>query len=165
MSSLLTQAKDFEQKSKEQQQLTERELKSAFSAHVRSVNAELSESAKKIGHAIRAHEQNMEEAMSRSRESVITQAMRTWLYVVLTTLLLVATSSGVMWWQGNRIADNARELSRQQDALQRMNAKTWGVSYHEDQDGRFLVLPAGTRADMNWTMYGGKQHAVKLVTE
>lgn len=165
MSSLLTQAKDFEQKSKEQLQLTEQTLKTAFSGHVKSVNAELNESARQIVSAIRAHEQNMEEAMSRSRQSIITHSMKTWLNVVMTTLFLVATSGAVLWWQGNRIADNAREITRQQDALQRMNAKTWGVSYQEGQDGRFLVLPAGMAADTNWTMDEGKRHAVKLVQE
>lgn len=146
MSSLLTQAKDFEQKSKEQLQLTEQTLKGAFSGHVKSVNAELNESAKIISSAIRAHERNMEEAMSLSRQSILGQAMKTWLNVVVTTLFLVATSGGVLWWQGSRITDNAREIARQQEELSRMAGKTWGVTYQGGSDGRrFLVMPKGTK--------------------
>ncbi|MDK7227458.1 MbeB family mobilization protein, partial [Lactobacillus iners] len=62
MSSLLTLAKDLEQKSKAQQQRTGEMLKTAFSEHEQSVRAELSASAKRISAAIRAHEQGMSEA-------------------------------------------------------------------------------------------------------
>ena len=44
MNSLLTLAKDLEQKSKAQQQTTGEMLKAAFSEHEKSVRAELSES-------------------------------------------------------------------------------------------------------------------------
>ncbi|WP_213091112.1 MbeB family mobilization protein, partial [Escherichia coli] len=44
MNSLLTLAKDLEQKSKAQQQSTSEMLKAAFSEHEKSVRAELSES-------------------------------------------------------------------------------------------------------------------------
>ena len=55
MSSLLTLAKDLEQKSKAQQLHTGEMLKAAFSEHEKSVRAELSASAKRISDAIRAH--------------------------------------------------------------------------------------------------------------
>ncbi|WP_227648393.1 MbeB family mobilization protein, partial [Klebsiella pneumoniae] len=59
MISLLTLAKDLEQKSKAQQQSTGEMLKAAFSEHEKSVRAELSESGKRISAAIRVHEQGM----------------------------------------------------------------------------------------------------------
>ncbi|SCC64253.1 MbeB family mobilization protein [Kosakonia oryziphila] len=48
MNSILTLAKDLEQKSKAQQQTIGEMLKSAFSEHEKSVRAELSESEKRI---------------------------------------------------------------------------------------------------------------------
>ncbi|MFH5296152.1 MbeB family mobilization protein, partial [Campylobacter coli] len=53
MSSLLTLAKDLEQKSKAQQQSTGEMLRAAFSEHEQSVRAELSASAKRISDDIR----------------------------------------------------------------------------------------------------------------
>ncbi|NHW59149.1 mobilization protein, partial [Escherichia coli] len=48
MNSLLTLAKDLEQKSKAQQQNTGEMLKAAFCEHEQSVRAELSASARRI---------------------------------------------------------------------------------------------------------------------
>ncbi|MGK3595738.1 Rop family plasmid primer RNA-binding protein, partial [Escherichia coli] len=42
--------------------------------------------------------------------------------------------------------------------LEKLNAKTWGVRYHEGSNGRFLVLPEGMKAETNWTMENGKQN-------
>ncbi|WP_220264046.1 MbeB family mobilization protein, partial [Klebsiella pneumoniae] len=47
MSSLLTASRDFEEKSKAQQQLTEERLKAAFSKHENVVKSELNASAKR----------------------------------------------------------------------------------------------------------------------
>ncbi|MGK3550269.1 Rop family plasmid primer RNA-binding protein, partial [Escherichia coli] len=46
--------------------------------------------------------------------------------------------------------------------LEKLNAKTWGVRYHEDSNGRFLVLPKGMKAETNWTKDNGKLNAVRL---
>ncbi|WP_269707439.1 MbeB family mobilization protein [Klebsiella pneumoniae] len=77
MNSLLTLAKDLEQKSKAQQQSTGEMLKAAFS-DTKSVRAELSESGKRISAAIRAHEQGMSAAMQSNRLSVMRMVGRTW---------------------------------------------------------------------------------------
>ncbi|EJN3623975.1 mbkB [Escherichia coli] len=37
------------------------------------------------------------------------------------------------------------------------------MSYHEDSNGRFLVLPKGTAAETGWTKDNGKLNAVRLV--
>ncbi|MGK3550353.1 hypothetical protein ACSLOE_30955, partial [Escherichia coli] len=42
-------------------------------------------------------------------------------------------------------------LREQKESLEKLNAKTWGVRYHEDSNGRFLVLPKGMKAETNWT--------------
>ncbi|MEB0963522.1 MbeB family mobilization protein, partial [Citrobacter freundii] len=65
MNSLLTLAKDLEQKSKAQQQTTCEMLKAAFSEHEKSVRAELSESEKRISAAILDHDRKLSSAMSQ----------------------------------------------------------------------------------------------------
>ncbi|MBW9415639.1 mbkB [Enterobacter hormaechei] len=39
------------------------------------------------------------------------------------------------------------------------------MTYREDSNGRFLVLPAGMKGDTNWTVNDGAMNAVKLVQE
>ncbi|MDZ2924704.1 hypothetical protein M2E96_27960, partial [Klebsiella pneumoniae] len=69
----------------------------------------------------------------------------------------------------NSAASNLAEIDRQNAALSKLNAKTWGVTYLEDSNGRFLVLPKGTAVDrtQSWTVGNGrsKQNALRLVKE
>lgn len=153
MSILLTQAKDFEQKSKEHQQRIEQALQSAFSEHAKSVVAELKESERRISYAIRDHEQSMTESLSGVSRRVIGPALRISLIVLLTTGLLFATSWALQWYQASQIAENWRLLEKQKNILQAqektladVGARTWGVRYQTAQDGkRYLVMPKGTR--------------------
>ncbi|EBW4556923.1 mobilization protein [Salmonella enterica subsp. enterica serovar Anatum] len=169
MKSLLTLAKDLEQQSKAQRQRTGEMLKTAFSEHEQSVRAELNASAKRISDAISAHEKGMKEAMQSNRLNVLRMAGRTWLTLTMVSGLLFASLSGVLWYQGNLIASNLAEIDRQNAALSKLNAKTWGVTYLEDSHGRFLVLPQGTTVDrtQSWTVGNGrsKQNALRLVKE
>ena len=165
MSNLFTASRDFEEKLKAQQQSTGEMLKAAFSEHEQSVGAELSASARRISDAISAHEQSMSEAMEKNRRSVLLTAGRTWLTILMVSALLIATSGSILWWQGRQITDNYTTLRQQEAALAKMSAKTWGVSYQSDSNGRFLVLPKGAKAETGWTVDSGKRNAVKLVQE
>ena len=127
MSSLLTLAKDLEQKSKAQQHDTEQMLKTAFSAHEQSVKAELSASARRISDAIAAHEQDMNEAMRSNRLSVLRMTGRTWLTVTMVSVLLIASSGCVLWWQGELITDNYATISEQKATQAMLSAKNNGV--------------------------------------
>ena len=148
MSSLLALAKDLEQQSKAQQQSTGEMLKAAFSEHEQSVKAELSASAKRISDAISAHEQGMTAAMQSNRLSVLRMVGRTWLTITLVSVLLIATSGSILWWQGQQITDNYTHLRQQEDTLAKMTARTWGVRYQESSDGRrFLILPPGMQTE------------------
>lgn len=148
MSSLLTLAKDLEQQSKAQQLHTGEMLKAAFSEHEQSVRAELSASAKRISDAIRVHEEGMSSAMQKNRRSVLRTAGRTWFTVLMTSALLIATSGGVLWWQGQQITDNYTAIRQQEDTLKKLTVRTWGVRYQESSDGRkFLILPPGMQSE------------------
>ncbi|HDF2330351.1 TPA: MbeB family mobilization protein [Morganella morganii] len=149
MNSLLTLAKDLEQKSKAQQQRTGEILKAAFSAHEQSVRAELTASAERISTAILEHEKGMNAAMQQNRLNVLRMVGRTWLTVTMVSVLLIATSGSVLWWQGQQITDNYMTIRGQKETLSKLNGRTWGVSYQESNDGRrFLVMPKGTQAEV-----------------
>ena len=148
MSSLLTLAKDLEQQSKAQQQSTGEMLKAAFSEHEKSVRAELSESEKRISAAILDHDRKLSSAMSQRTKGMLRMVSQTWLTIVLVSALLIASSAGILWWQGQQITDNYTHLRQQEDTLAKMTARTWGVRYQESSDGRrFLILPPGMQAE------------------
>lgn len=165
MNNLLTLAKNLEQKSKEQQERTAGMLKAAFSEHEQSVKAGLNASAQRINDAISVHEKKMTEAMQSNQRSVLRMAGQTWLTLTMVSVLLIATSGSILWWQGQKIVSNTEALSQQADALAKLKAKTWGVSYQSDNNGRFLVLPKGVKAETDWTVGSEKLNAVKLVQE
>lgn len=119
MSSLLTLAKDLEQKSKAQQQHTGKMLKAAFSAHEAYVNQELTESAKRINGAISDHDRLLASALSQSTKGMLRMVSRTWLTIVLVSVLLIASSGGILWWQGQQILDNYITI-REQKSTQAM---------------------------------------------
>ncbi|EOS8239820.1 MbeB family mobilization protein [Enterobacter hormaechei] len=165
MNSLLTLAKDLEQKSKAQQQSTGEMLKAAFSEHEKSVRAELSESEKRISAAILDHDRKLSSAMSQRTKGMLRMVSQTWLTIVLVSALLIASSAAILWWQGQQILDNYTTIVAQKDSLEKLNARTFGVSFQSDSNGLFLVLPKGMKAETGWTMDSGKRNAVKLVQE
>ena len=96
---------------------------------------------------------------------MLRMAGRTWLSIVMVSVLLIATSGGILWWQGQQILDNYMSIQEQKDALDKLNARTFGVSFQSDSNGQFLVLPKGVKAETSWTVNDGKRNAVKLVRE
>lgn len=165
MSSFLKLGMDLEQKSREQQQSTEKMLKAAFSGHEKSVSEALNSSLSRISDAISAHERGMTEAMQSNRLSVMRMVGRTWLTIMMVSGLLFASLSGVLWYQGSLIASNQVEIARQNAMLEKLNAKTWGVTFRENSSGRLLGLPKGMKAETGLTVDNGKRNAVRLVKE
>ncbi|EON5675281.1 mobilization protein, partial [Escherichia coli] len=47
---------------------------------------------------------------------------------------------------GGRIQANLEEIRIQEETLQKLNAKTWGVEFVQDGRRKFLVLPYGKSA-------------------
>lgn len=136
MSSLLTLAKDLEQQSKAQQKSTDAMLKAAFSAHERSVKAELNASAERINSAISAHDESMKAAIALNTKRVLLTTGRTWLFIVLVSCLLVGTSGGILWWQGQQIADSYSKLSELKETQRILSEKNNGVQLSTCGDNR-----------------------------
>ncbi|MGN2500749.1 MbeB family mobilization protein [Serratia nevei] len=175
MSSLLDMAKDTEQRLKAQASATDAMLTREFSEHERRVSEALRSSEQTISAAIAGHTEGMNAALQAHRKNVLRLVAQRWLAFIAFSVLLLATSSGVLWLQGQMIASRwddisrlNRDIAQQRVTLSTLNAKTWGVTTHEDGNGRFLVLPTGTTADRkDWTLGEGKKarHAVRLVKE
>ena len=161
MSNLLTLAKDLEQKSTVQRERTGEMLKAAFSEHEQSVKTELSASAKRISDAISAHERGMAEAMQSNRLSVLRMVGRTWLTLTLVSVLLIATSGSVLWWQGQQIVDNYVTLREQERTQAILSQKNSGVQLSTCGDEKRRCVRVNTEAgrygeDSDWMILAGK---------
>lgn len=109
--------------------------------------------------------------IERQAKTTTTIAIQNWIKLLVTGLSLFLGVSlgswGVMQFLASRIqgqietkAALALEIEYQQRTLEQIEAKTWGVEFKQDKDGRFLVLPLGVDPSTGWTV--GKRQAVKL---
>ncbi|MEZ9932008.1 MbeB family mobilization protein, partial [Vibrio sp. 10N.261.49.C12] len=112
MSKILSLAQDFEKKSKQQAHDTEQRLKSEFERHETFIEQALRSSEQKIKGDIRAQNQRMSALVLKS-----------WLWIVLSVVLVLIACSSVIWWQGIIIAQNQIEISNQQSALKVLESK------------------------------------------
>lgn len=149
MNSLLQVGTDYEKLFEARANATAKMLEREFSQLEKCVSEGLNSSAKRISDAISAHEKGMTEAMRSNRLNVLRMVGRTWLTLTMVSVLLIATSGSILWWQGQQIVDNYMAIRVQKDALAKMNERTWGVSYQESSDGRrFLIMPKGTQPEV-----------------
>nr|WP_237760978.1 MbeB family mobilization protein [Pantoea sp. A4] len=154
-------AQDLEQKSKAQQQITDEMLKTAFSEHEQSVKAELNASAQRISDAIRGHERGMTAAMQSNRLNVLRMVGRTWITIVMVSVLLIATSGSVLWWQGQQILDNYTTIQAQKNTQAVLSEKNSGVQLTacgEERRRCVKVNPEAGRYGENseWMILAGK---------
>ena len=159
--------------------LTQRDnamLNDEFRKLEESVNRELTSNESLIRNAINDHTTALKELLERYQKTtvdtmdahwktVLKMSVKRWLWLIIVSVLMFATTGSLLWYQGMKINANMNILREQKESLEKLNAKTWGVRYHEDSNGRFLVLPKGMKAETNWTKDNGKLNAVRLVQE
>ncbi|MHC8904402.1 plasmid mobilization relaxase MbeA (plasmid) [Escherichia coli] len=108
-----------------------------------------------------------ERACRLYREHAEQRVQEARLYPSLTALCVTGgiflASWGLIQWQESRIAANILAIRDQEETLAKLREKTWGVTYHEGRNGKFLVLPSGVKGENNWTVE--KKNAVRLVRE
>ncbi|MBN3099959.1 MbeB family mobilization protein [Pectobacterium brasiliense] len=161
MNSLLTLAKDLEQKSKAQQQSTGEMLKAAFSEHEKSVRSELSESEKRISAAILDHDRKLSSAMSQRTKGMLRMVSQTWLTIVLVSVLLIASSAGILWWQGQQILENYTTIREQKSTQAMLSERNSGVQLTTCGEQRRRCVRVNPEAgafgeDSSWMILAGK---------
>ncbi|MGL5336612.1 MAG: MbeB family mobilization protein [Enterovibrio sp.] len=109
MSKILNLAQDFEKKSKQQAYDTEQRLKSEFERH-----------EKFIEQALRSSEQKIKDDISVQNQRMSALVLKSWLWIVLTIVLVLAACMGVIWWQGEIILANQQEINRQNATIERL---------------------------------------------
>ena len=97
--------------------------------------------------------------------------LKGWLCHLLLGLALLIGVAGGSWILTSYLAREVKQLRQEISSLEQekkevmgtlaaMQSKSWGLTLHSDQNGRFIVLPLGSKGSTGWTM--GKQSAIKL---
>ncbi len=157
MSNLLQTGAEFEKKLKERAESTETMLNDEFSKLEKSVSKAVTSNERKIRDAIalfttsteeslEKHREGVKEAMMQHRKDVLKLAGNTGMMLLGMVLFLFTVSGGTLWYLGGRIQANLEEIRIQEETLQKLNAKTWGVEFVQDGRRKFLVLPYGKSA-------------------
>ena len=120
----------------------------------------------------------IERDIQRGSQRLRTAALSAWTRPVVIGLLLLLGICGGSWgllqWQSSRVQRllETQEalrfaIANEQQALDQLQAQTWGVWLHEAEDGtRHVVLPAGTFSrDVEWPWTVRGQPAVPLLSE
>ena len=99
MSKILDMAKTFEQTSKQQADDIESSLKPEFERHERAIKEALDSSRQSINDAIQDQQKRIGWLLLKS-----------WGVMLFSALLLLAATSGTLWYQGNLIAERQATL-------------------------------------------------------
>lgn len=137
MSKILDMAKTFEQTSRQQAADIENSLTPEFERHERAIKEALSSSERSINDAIQDQQKRIGWLLLKS-----------WGWMLLAALLLLAATSGTLWYQGNLIAERQATL----EALNKKGGKLILSDKCEDKNGkhRFCI-----RMDMDEGTFGG----------
>ena len=159
MSNLLQTGVEFEKKLKERAESTEKMLNDEFRKLGESVSEAVTSNETKIKGAIaqftasteeslKKHREGVKEAMMQHRKDMLKLAGNTGMRLLGIVFLLFTASGGTLWYLGGRIQANLEEIRIQEETLQKLNAKTWGVEFVQDGNRKFLVLPYGKSAEV-----------------
>ncbi len=66
--------------------------------------------------------------MQSNRLSVLRYGRRTWLTITLVSVLLIATSGSILWWQGRQITGNYQTIRTQERTQAILRRKTTACS-------------------------------------
>lgn len=104
-------------------------------------------------------------------ETLQALTFRGWLKPLALSLSLLLGIFGGSWalmqWLSYSITSQletraalAQQIEQQQQALAKIEARTWGVEFNQDSNGRFLILPPGVEPSTGWKV--GNRQAVRL---
>ncbi|ELI3887835.1 MbeB family mobilization protein [Shigella flexneri] len=159
MSNLLQTGAEFEKKLKERAESTEKMLNDEFRKLEESVSKAVTSNETKIKDAIalftasteeslKKHREGVKEAMMQHRKDVLKLAGNTGMMLLGMVIFLFTVSGGMLWYLGGMIQANLEEIRKQNESLEKLNAKTWGVEFVQDGNRKFLVLPYGKSAEV-----------------
>lgn len=160
MSAISDLAQSFEKRSETQAGAIEQTLANAYRKHEQTLLEQLKSSEQSLQDAIQAREKSLQTLLSSTEKRTRATVLSSWKWVVLSLFLVVASSGGLLWWTGQKIASNVKLLNQHSILMER--APGLGVEFHSDANGEFIVLPRGANPKTGWTFDNGKRQAIKI---
>ena len=116
MSKILDMAKDFEQNSKQQANAIEKRLSEEFTRHEKAISGALKSSEERMSAAIAEHSQNMGWLL-----------LKTWIWMLVSIVLFLSATSGILWYQGELIAERQATLQALAEKGGKIQSGTCGL--------------------------------------
>lgn len=160
MSGLSALAQTFEANSKQQAADTAKAVQSALQQHEQSLIEQLRSSERTLNDAIQAREKSLTALLSATEVNTRALALSGWKWLAGSLLAVALASSGALWWTSQTLAENLALIEQQKATMAR--AKALGVTFHEDKNGQFIILPPKLRPVAGWTFDNGRRQAIKL---
>lgn len=164
-------AERMKAKAVQEQQELEALTRQQFNALQQSLN-ELSKNALITTEAVIQHQlTSLEQSVTTRCRALSWMFARKWLQVLLISMSILM-GAGMGGWGLLTIAESKAAGLRQEIAslnnqkvvmentVNQLEAKTWGLSLVESQQGRFIVLPKNSTLKPGWTI--GPNHAWKV---
>ncbi|QIR16560.1 MbeB family mobilization protein [Shewanella aestuarii] len=138
MSKISDLTAQLEKQSKELQESTRKELSSVFNEHTENLKRELKDSESIISADIHGTTQILRSQALLMRKAVF----KTWLHLFLTILIILASMLGVLWYQGQLIANNLVEIDQQNKILESLRSQSLDIEMPTDEvDERIIQIP------------------------
>lgn len=166
---------DLSTKLKARTEANRAEIEKIVSESLTALTASLQRSAKKelstINRGIQSQAQQIEQTLSQALQQIESQAQnlrktrRVWPWVLGSTIVsLNLIFLGALGSQYLVTQWTEKDLADKQAAIQRMNqalatANNWGVTFLEDQTGRYIILPDGLQFHTGYTVEKNQQAA------
>ncbi|MCK0361298.1 MbeB family mobilization protein, partial [Salmonella enterica] len=86
---------------------------------------------------------------------------QTWLTIVLVSALLIASSAGILWWQGQQILENYTTIREQKSTQAMLSERNSGVQLSTCGEQRRRCVRVNPEAgqfgeDSSWMILAGK---------
>ncbi|MGL4473667.1 MAG: MbeB family mobilization protein [Shewanella sp.] len=156
MNEILNLTQKLEQQSKELQQNTKQRLSNEFNEHTKSLQRELEGSQSIISADIHALTEELRSQASTMRLT----ALSTWAYLLLTIFIALISIQGVLWYQGNQIAQNLATIEQQNQALKTLQNQTFGLRLLTQDGKQYILFPKNKKLSKQWESNG--QNVVEM---
>lgn len=160
MSAISDLARSFEKRSTTQAGAIESTVQAAYEQHEKNLLKALRSSEQSLSDAIQAREKSLQSLLSSTEKRTRATVLNSWKWVVVSLFLVVLSSGGLLWWTGQKITSNVKQLAQHSALLER--APGLGVEFHNDANGEFIILPRGATPATGWTFDNGKRQAIKI---
>ena len=104
-------------------------------------------------------------AVGQAVQKIRSERLSTAVYVFCFGALIAGGIYAGLNVYGSKLREEHEKLKTaiqdQEATLAKIQEKTWGLSLHEDNNGRFIVLPEGMTSEATWTV--GERTAIRLV--